>query len=419
MRRVVITGIGAVTPVGNTVPQMWESIRQGRCGIGPITLYDTSGQKIKLAGEVKDFHPEEIIEKKELRRMDRFTQFACVAAAEAMTDCGIDLETTDRSRFGVLISSGIGGLNAIQNEDRKGAVKGYDRVLPYFIPMCISNMAAGQIAITYGLTGMCSCVVTACAGGTNAVGDAYRQIKDGYAEMMLCGGTESCITDLGIGGFTAMQALSPSEDPARASIPFDRERNGFVMAEGAGMLVLEEYEHAKKRNAKIYAEVSGYAANCDAYHVTAPKEDGSTAARCMLEAVADAGIKPADIGYINAHGTSTKMNDRVETTAIRRAFGAHADALAVSSTKSMTGHMIAATGAVECIITALALRDGFLPATIGYREPDADCDLDIIPNEGRSKQVDFALSNSLGFGGHNACLVLNRPEKGVKHADEH
>ena len=408
MRRVVITGIGAVTPIGNSVPEMWEAVQKGECGIAPITLYDTSEQKVKLAGEVKNFEPEKIYDKKELRRMDRFTQFAVVAAHEAMEDSGIDLDSVDKTRFGCLVASGIGGLNAIQNEDKRGREKGYDKVMPYFIPMCISNMAAGQIAIKYGLMGMCSCVVTACAAGTNAIGDSYRHIKDGYADMMICGGAEACITNLGIGGFTSMQALSTSTDPNRASIPFDSERNGFVMAEGSGMLVLEEYEHAKARGAHIYCEISGYGVNCDAYHVTAPREDGIPAAACMKMAMDDAGITPDMIDYVNAHGTSTKLNDKTETKAIRMAFGEAADKICVSSTKSMTGHMIAATGAVEAIISALAVKNDYVPATINYQVPDEECDLDIVPNEGRNRKVDYALSNSLGFGGHNACIILNK-----------
>ena len=408
MRRVVITGIGAVTPIGNSVPEMWEAVQKGECGIAPITLYDTSEQKVKLAGEVKNFEPEKIYDKKELRRMDRFTQFAVVAAHEAMEDSGIDLDSVDKTRFGCLVASGIGGLNAIQNEDKRGREKGYDKVMPYFIPMCISNMAAGQIAIKYGLMGMCSCVVTACAAGTNAIGDSYRHIKDGYADMMICGGAEACITNLGIGGFTSMQALSTSTDPNRASIPFDSERNGFVMAEGSGMLVLEEYEHAKARGTHIYCEISGYGVNCDAYHVTAPREDGIPAAACMKMAMDDAGITPDMIDYVNAHGTSTKLNDKTETKAIRMAFGEAADKICVSSTKSMTGHMIAATGAVEAIISALAVKNDYVPATINYQVPDEECDLDIVPNEGRNRKVDYALSNSLGFGGHNACIILNK-----------
>ncbi len=408
MRRVVLTGIGAITPIGNSVPELWEGIKAGKCGIAPITLYDTSEQKVKLAGEVKNFQPEKVIEKKELRRMDRFTQFALYAAAEAMQDSKIDLDTVDKNRFGVIVASGIGGLNAIQNEHIKGMNKGFDKVMPYFIPMCISNIAAGQIAIKYGLSGMCSCVVTACAAGTNAIGDSYRHIKDGYADIMMCGGTEACITNLGIGGFTSMQALTTSEDPSRASIPFDKERSGFVMAEGAGMLVLEEYEHALARGAHIYCEVSGYGANCDAHHITAPREDGVMATACMKMAMDDAGITPDKIDYINAHGTSTKLNEKSETKAIKMAFGDHAKKLMVSSTKSMTGHMIAATGAVEAIITALGIKNDYVPATINYQVPDEECDLDVVPNEGRNVTVNYALSNSLGFGGHNACIIMNK-----------
>ncbi len=408
MRRVVLTGIGAITPIGNSVPELWEGIKAGKCGIAPITLYDTSEQKVKLAGEVKNFQPEKVIEKKELRRMDRFTQFALYAAAEAMQDSKIDLDTVDKNRFGVIVASGIGGLNAIQNEHIKGMNKGFDKVMPYFIPMCISNIAAGQIAIKYGLSGMCSCVVTACAAGTNAIGDSYRHIKDGYADIMMCGGTEACITNLGIGGFTSMQALTTSEDPSRASIPFDKERSGFVMAEGAGMLVLEEYEHALARGAHIYCEVSGYGANCDAHHITAPREDGVMATACMKMAMDDAGITPDKIDYINAHGTSTKLNEKSETKAIKMAFGDHAKKLMVSSTKSMTGHMIAATGAVAAIITALGIKNDYVPATINYQVPDEECDLDVVPNEGRNVTVNYALSNSLGFGGHNACIIMNK-----------
>ncbi len=424
-RRVAVTGIGAVTPIGNSVKEMWEAVQAGKCGIGPITRYDVSDRRVKLAGEVKDFRPETVFEKKELRRMDLFTQYALAAAQEAMQDAGLEAiycvtgDNTDsgpegdidRNRFGVLVASGIGGLNAIQNENRRGMMKGFDNVMPYFIPMCISNIAAGQIAIRYGLHGMCSCVVTACAGGTNAIGDAFRHIRDGYADRMLCGGTEACITDLGIGGFTSMHALSTEENPERASIPFDRERSGFVMGEGAGMLVLEEYETAVKRGARIYCEIAGYGVNCDAHHITAPREDAVFASQCMQDALRDAQIRPEQVDYINAHGTSTKLNDKCETLAIRKVFGAHADRLAVSSTKSMTGHMIAATGAVEGIITALSVCHDYVPATIHYQTPDPECDLDIVPNEGRHREVEYAMSNSLGFGGHNACILLKKCEE--------
>lgn len=410
MRRVVVTGLGAVTPIGNSVSEMWSSVEEGRCGIAPITLYDTTDRKVTLAAEVKDFNPEEKLDKKELRKMDRYTQFAMVAAKEAMEDAAFDLEAEDRSRFGVIVSSGIGGLGTIQNEDLKGNEKGYDRVSPYFIPMAISNMAAGQIAIAHGLQGMCTCVVTACASATNAIGDAFHHIRDGYAEMMLCGGAEASITPLGIGGFTSLKALCQADDPNRASIPFDKERNGFVMGEGAGVLVLEEYEHAVKRGAHIYCEIVGYGANCDAHHITAPLEDGSGAAKCMKLAMADGGVNPADVTYINAHGTSTPLNDKGETSAIKLAFEEHAKNLMVSSTKSMTGHLLGASGAVEGIIAALSVANDYVPATINYQVPDEACDLDIVPNEGRKTTVNYAMSNSLGFGGHNASIVFKKCE---------
>lgn len=410
MRRVVVTGLGAVTPIGNSVSEMWRSVEEGRCGIAPITLYDTTDRKVTLAAEVKNFNPEEKLDKKELRKMDRYTQFAMVAAKEAMEDAAFDLEAEDRSRFGVIVSSGIGGLGTIQNEDLKGNEKGYDRVSPYFIPMAISNMAAGQIAIAHGLQGMCTCVVTACASATNAIGDAFHHIRDGYAEMMLCGGAEASITPLGIGGFTSLKALCQADDPNRASIPFDKERNGFVMGEGAGVLVLEEYEHAVKRGAHIYCEIVGYGANCDAHHITAPLEDGSGAAKCMKLAMADGGVNPADVTYINAHGTSTPLNDKGETAAIKLAFEEHAKNLMVSSTKSMTGHLLGASGAVEGIIAALSVANDYVPATINYQVPDEACDLDIVPNEGRKTTVNYAMSNSLGFGGHNASIVFKKCE---------
>ncbi|MGN0161690.1 MAG: beta-ketoacyl-ACP synthase II [Lachnospiraceae bacterium] len=410
MRRVVVTGVGAVTPIGNNVKDMWQSVQEGKCGIAPITLYDTTDRKVTLAGEVKNFEPENVIDKRDLRKMDRFTQFAMVAAKEAMEDCGLNLEETDLDRCGVIVSSGIGGLGTIQEEDTKGYEKGYDRVSPYFIPMAISNMAAGQIAIAYGFHGMCTCVVTACASGTNAIGDAFHHIRDGYSDVMLCGGTEASITSLGIGGFTSLKALNTATDPNRASIPFDKERGGFVMGEGAGMLVLEEYEHAKKRGAHIYCEVAGYGANCDAHHITAPVEDGSVAAKCFKKALADGNVDAEKIDYINAHGTSTHLNDLCETNAIKAAFGDHARKLKVSSTKSMTGHLLGASGAVEGIITALSVANDFIPATINYQVPDEECDLDIVPNTGRKETVTYAMSNSLGFGGHNATVVFKKVE---------
>lgn len=408
MRRVVVTGLGAVTPIGNNVKDMWESVEAGKCGIAPITHYDTTGRKVSLAGEVKDFHPEEYVEKSELRKMDPFTQFALAAAGEAMADSGLDMEKEDALRCGIIFSSGIGGLGTIQNECTRGLEKGFDRVSPHFIPMSISNMAAGHIAIKYGFHGMCTCVVTACAGATNAIGDAFRQVRDGYHDVMLCGGSEASITPLGIGGFSSMKALSTATDPARASIPFDKERGGFVMGEGAGVLVLEEYEHAVKRGAKIYCEMVGYGATCDANHVTAPLADGSMAAKAMEKAMEDGGVAPEQITYINAHGTSTSLNDKGETKAIKLAFGEAAKKVMISSTKSMTGHLLGASGAVEAIITVLSVKNDLVPPTIHYQVPDEECDLDYVPNQARKARVEYAMSNSLGFGGHNASVVFKK-----------
>jgi len=408
MRRVVVTGIGAITPIGNNAKDTWESVKQGKCGIAPITAYDTTDRAIKVAAEVKDFEPSEYLDKREARRMDRFTQFAMVAAKEAVTDAELDLEGLNLNKCGVCVSSGIGGFTTIQNECLKGNEKGFDRVSPFFIPMGISNMAAGQIAIEFGFHGMCTCVVTACASSTNAIGDGFRHIRDGYGDLMICGGAEASIIPLGVGGFTSLKALSTSEDPNRASIPFDKERNGFVMGEGAAMLILEEYEHAKRRGAKIYCEIVGYGANCDAHHVTAPLEDGSMAAECMKNAMTDANVSPEMIDYINAHGTSTPLNDKGETKAVKLAFGEHASELMISSTKSMTGHLLGASGALEGMITALAIKNDFAPATINYEEADPECDLDIVPNKGRNTKINYAMSNSLGFGGHNATIVLKK-----------
>ena len=410
-RRVVITGMGAVSPIGNTAEEMWQSAREGRCGIGPITHFDTTNHKVKLAGEVKDLDFTPYLDKKELRRMDLFSQYAMVAAIQAWRDSGLDYEKIDPTRFGVDISSGIGGINTIETEYERGREKGFDRVSPFFVPMDISNLAAGNVAIKLGAKGMCTCVVTACAGGSNAIGDAFRMIRDGYQELMLAGGSEAAVTKLAIGGFTSMKALCESDDPTRASIPFDAERSGFVMGEGAGVLMLEEYEHAMARGAKVYAEIVGYGATCDAYHITSPAPGGEGGARAMVEAVKDAGIQPEDIDYINAHGTSTSLNDKFETAAVKAALGDHAYKLAMSSTKSMTGHLLGAAGAIEAIITARALQDGFIPATINYRTPDPECDLDIVPNEGRKAELRYAMSNSLGFGGHNASLVLKKYEE--------
>ena len=343
--------------------------------------------------------------------MDRFTQLALVAAGECMTSASLDLEKENLERCSVIFSSGIGGFETVGEAHKRGEARGYDAVSPFMIPMIISNMASGHMAIRYGFKGMCSCVVTACAGGTNAVGDAFRHIRDGYAEVVLCGGAEAAVTPLAMGGFTAMKALSESQDPARASIPFDQERSGFVMGEGAGALLLEELSHAKARGAQIYAEVIGYGANCDAHHITAPAPGGAGGAACMTLALADAGTAPDQVDYINAHGTSTPLNDASETAAIHTVFGNHTEKLMVSSTKSMTGHLLGAAGAVEAIFTVLALKEGFVPATIGYQVPDPACDLDIVPNQGREAEIKIALSNSLGFGGHNAAIVLKKWEE--------
>ena len=411
MRRVVVTGLGAITPIGNNVEELWNSVVNGVCGIAPITNYDTTDRKVTLAGEVKNFNPETVLEKAELRKMDKYTVFALTAAKEAMEDSLLDISKEDSLRCGVIFSSGIGGLGTIQTECERGNAKGFDRVSPHFIPMAISNMAAGHIAIKYGFHGMCTCVVTACAGASNAIGDAFRQIRDGYLDVCMCGGSEASITPFGIGGFTSLHALSTQTDSNRASVPFDKERNGFVMGEGAGALILEEYEHAMARGAKIYCEIGGYGATCDANHVTAPLEDGSMAAKCMEMAIEDAKVSPEKIQYINAHGTSTKLNDKGETAAIKLAFKDHAYKLCVSSTKSMTGHLLGASGGVEAIITALSVKNDVVPATINYKNPDEECDLDIVPNESRKQAVDYALSNSLGFGGHNASILFKKVGK--------
>ena len=409
-RRVVITGLGTVNPTGNTVAESWANIKAGRCAVGPITAFDTADFKVKLAAEVKDFDPAARIDKREARKMARFTQFAVAAADEAVRDSGLALEEIDHTRFGVILSSGIGGLPTIEEEHTRGQQRGFEKVSPYFVPMSIGNMAAGQIAIRFGLQGMCSCPTTACAGGTNAIGDAFHRIRDGYEDRMLCGGSESCISPLGVGGFASMKALCTVDDPARASIPFDARRSGFVMGEGSGVLLLEELEAAKARGAKIYAEVVGYGANCDAYHFTAPAPGGACAIDCMKLTLADAGLAPEQVDHINAHGTGTHMNDACETAAIHAVFGAHAKEMTVVSTKSMTGHLLGGAGGIEAVFTALALRDQFAPPTIHYAQPDPECDLDYVPNTGRQQEMQYALSNSLGFGGHNACIALRRWE---------
>lgn len=407
-RRVVVTGMGAVSPIGNDPAALWESARKGRCGIAPIRAYDTADMKVKLAGEVRDLDIDAWIERSESRRQERFTHFALIAAQQAFDQSGLDMGVEDAGRCGCLIASGIGGLESIANEQMRGVERGFDRISPYFIPRCIVNIAAGSVAIRLGLKGPCTAIATACAAGTHAIGEAFHAIRDGYAEVMVAGGTESTITPLAIGGFTTMRALSQSADPSHASIPFDKERDGFVIGEGAGVLVLEELEHARARGALILGEVVGYGASCDAYHVTAPDAEGREAARCMTNALADAGLAAADIGYINAHGTSTPMNDSCETCAMKLVFTGDATNVPVSSTKSMTGHLLGASGAIEAIICAYALRDGYLPPNINYRTPDPACDMNIIANEGIAASVEYALSNSFGFGGHNASIILKK-----------
>jgi 3-oxoacyl-[acyl-carrier-protein] synthase II len=409
-RRVVITGMGALTPIGNNVAQVRQSILTGTCGIDKITSFDTSNHKVKVAAELKHGDWETILNPKEKKNLDKFTQYAIIAAREAYADSGLAVSEFDRTRFGVIVSSGIGGLGTIESEHSKLLERGADRISPYFIPKSIINMAAGNIAIDLQALGMCSSSVTACAASANAVGDCFRSIKDGYHDIMLAGGTEASITPLGIGGFTALKALAETDDINRASIPFDIERSGFVMAEGAAVLVLEELEHALARHAIIHAEVVGYGATCDAYHITSPSTDGSGAARAMKQAIESAGIQCSDITYLNAHGTSTPLNDAYETLAIKAVWGDNVKDLYVSSTKSMTGHMLGAGGAVEAIICALSLQLGYLPPTINLRSQDPACDLNIIANHGVYKEFKYALSNSLGFGGHNACLCFKKWE---------
>ncbi|MCR3757412.1 beta-ketoacyl-ACP synthase II [Clostridium felsineum] len=407
-RRVVITGIGAVTPVGNDASSFWNSIKEGKCGIDYIKAFDATDFKVKLAAEVKDFNPEELIDKREANRMDRFSQFAIVAADEAIKDSKLDLESIDRNRFGVIVGSGIGGIGTIEKQDEKLITKGPNRVSPMTIPMIIANMASGNLAIRYGAKGICTTIVTACASANNSIGEAYRNIKFNYADVMISGGTEAGVTPLSLAGFASMKAVTKSEDPKRASIPFDKDRSGFVMGEGSGILILEELEHALKRGANIYAEIVGYGATCDAYHITSPAPNGEGGARAMKLAMDEENVNPEDISYINAHGTSTSYNDSFETQAIKTVLGDYAYKVPVSSTKSMTGHLLGAAGAIEAIICAKAIEDGFIPATIGYKEADPECDLDYVPNEGRKAEVNYVLSNSLGFGGHNATLLFKK-----------
>lgn len=413
-RRVVVTGIGTINPIGHNVEETWKSIEEGKCGIAPISLFDTKDMKVTLAGEVKDFDVTKYIDKKEAKKMDRFIQMGMIASHEAMLDSGLDINNIDSHRFGVIVSSGIGGLGSIEKNYQTGEKRGFDRVSPFFIPMTISNLAAGHIAIAYHAQGLCTCPVTACAGGTNAIGDAFRNIRDGYQDVMIAGGCEASVTPLGIGGFTSMKALSDATDPDRASIPFDKERNGFVMGEGAGILILEELEHALKRGAHIYGEMTGYGVSCDAHHITAPLPNGEGGAYAMQNALDDAGISYDVIDYINAHGTSTHLNDLCETDAIKSVFKDHAYKLAVSSTKGHTGHCLGAAGGIEAVLSVLALKHDFIPPTLNYQVKDEECDLNVVPNIGVKKDLHYVMSNSLGFGGHNASIIFKEYDNGTK-----
>ncbi len=409
MRRVVITGMGAVTPLGNDVKSFWEGIKSGKNGVSRVTQFDASDLKTQIAAEVKDFEPTDYIDKKEARKMDRFTQLAMVAASEAVADSGLDMEKEDPWRVGVITGSGIGGIGTFEQQHTALMERGPGRVSPFFIPMMIGNIAPAQIAIKFKARGVNENVVTACASSTNAIGDAFRHIQYGQNDVIIAGGAEAVVTKVAFAGFCNMKAMSTrNDDPAHASRPFDAERDGFVLGEGAGFVILEEREHARKRGAKIYAELAGYGATDDAYHITSPIPGGEGGAKAMELAIKDAGLEPKDITYINAHGTSTKYNDHFETDAIKSVFGDAAKTVAVSSTKSMTGHLLGAAGGVEAIVCALAIKEGYIPATINYENPDPDCDLDIVPNKGRKQEVTAAMSNSLGFGGHNATIVLKK-----------
>lgn len=408
--RVVITGMGAITPLGNTVSAFREGIKGSRCGIGPISVFDTAGYKATLAAQVKDFDPSAHMEKREAKRLDRFSQFAIVAAKEAMADSGLQMDELDPYRIGCIIGSGIGGLATIQQESEKLYTKGPDRVSPLFIPMSICNMAAGNVTIALGTKGISYSINTACASGTNAIGEGMRLIQRGDQDVVFVGGTEAAITPMGVSGFMNMTAITTAQDPARASIPFDKERSGFVMGEGAGVLVLEDLEHAQKRGATIYAEVVGYGFASDAYHITSPEPEGLGGAKAMESAVRDAGITPEQVDYINAHGTSTPYNDKIETKAIKDVFGQHSYKIPVNSTKSMIGHLLGAAGAVEAMAVVFALQDGYIHPTLGLSETDPDCDLDYVRDSGRQMAVTYALSNSLGFGGHNASILLKKWE---------
>ena len=406
-RRVVVTGMGAITPIGNSVEEFWNGIKEGKTGFGPITYFDTADYRCKLAAEVKDFDPAQYMDKKSARRMEQFCQFAVAAAGQAISDAGLDMEQEDPYMVGCSVGSGIGSLQAMEREYDRLKEKGPGRVGPMLVPLMISNMATGNVSIAYGLKGKSLNVVTACATGTHSIGEAYRTIQYGDADVMIAGGTESSITPIGIAGFSALTALSFSEDPERASIPFDKERNGFVMGEGSAIVVLEELEHAKRRGAKIYAELTGYGCSSDAYHITSPAEDGSGAATAMLNALKDGGVAPEELTYINAHGTSTHHNDLFETRAIKLAFGEHAYDLKINSTKSMVGHLLGAAGAVEFVTCVKEIQEGYIHRTVGLRETEEELDLNYC-RDSYEEEVPYALTNSLGFGGHNASLLLKK-----------
>ena len=407
-RRVVVTGMGVVSPIGNDVNSLWESIKSGKNGIDFIKQIDTEVLDVKIAGEVKDFDPTLYVDKKEVKRSDRFQLLAIAAATQAMESSGIDLEKVDKKRFGVFVGSGVGGLNTLTSETTKIANAPSRKVSPFFIPMSIINLSAGQIAIKYGLKGPCTSMVTACATGNNCIGEAYRVIKHGYADYMLAGSSEAPINRMGIGGFSSMKALNKNNDPDRASIPFDKERSGFVMGEGAGALILESLDSALARGANILAEIVGYGSTCDAYHITSPLPDGDGAADSMVLAMEEAGIDPSEVSYINAHGTSTPLNDKCETLAIKKAFKEAAYNVPISSTKSSTGHLLGAAGSVEAVICIEAMLNSFVPPTIGLKVKDEELDLDYVPLVGREKELNYVMSNSLGFGGHNATLLFKK-----------
>ncbi|MBY0121032.1 beta-ketoacyl-ACP synthase II [Bacillus sp. S/N-304-OC-R1] len=409
-RRVVVTGIGAVTPLGNDVETTWKNILSGVSGVGPLTRVNADEYPVKVAAEVKEFNVENFIDKKDARKMDRFTHYAVAASLMAVKDANLAINEENAHRVGVWIGSGIGGMETFENQFETFLNRGYRRVSPFFVPMMIPDMATGQVSITLGAKGFNSCTVTACATGTNSIGDAFKVIQRGDADAMVTGGAEAPITKMSVAGFCANTALSTNPDPKTASRPFDKNRDGFVIGEGAGIVVLEELEHALARGAKIYAEIVGYGATGDAYHITAPAPEGEGGARAMKMAIDDAGLAPEDIDYINAHGTSTDYNDKYETMAIKQVFGDQAYNLAISSTKSMTGHLLGAAGGVEAIFTVLAMKESVLPPTINYETPDPECDLDYVPNEARKKEIKAAISNSLGFGGHNATIAFKKYE---------